>query len=329
MALLGDSGNYYDEGTGRYQKNYQQGNPYWNQAGIEADSKSALYNDFYKLFGRAPTDVETAKFFPAYRGADSHITDTAQGNSVLANYYDQQNPNGSAEKNAAGQYDTVNGLFQKTLQRDATDAEKQHFGTLLASKQYDPYTIGQFLQTLPENVQKQDKAFREGLSGDLQKQDAQYYNEQVMPGIAQNFAKQGRSFDSTAYAQALAQAAQGQNRQREGFLSNLSASQYQNSSANARSDYMNNYAYTRDRSNQLADQNTQRLYDIQNFNMQKGAYDQYLQRYGKRSNNQGIGQLAGGALGAGLGGYFGGLKGAEFGYGAGSGIGGGTGSFFG
>lgn len=259
-------------------------NPYWQKGGADNDSKAWLYDYFSKTFGRAPTQDELAQFAPIYRGSDPNITDVAQGNAAVARYHQQQNPTDQYAAEVPKQADAINALFQQHLGRQATPEELNHFGTLLASKQYDAYTLGQVLETLPENVKKQDAAFRDQLSGDLQKQDAQYYNEQVMPGIAQNFAKQGRSFDSSAYAQALAQAAQGQNRQREGFLSNLSASQYGNSQANARADYLGNYAYNRDRSNQLADANTSRLNEISNFNMQKQAYDQYLARYGKKNS---------------------------------------------
>jgi hypothetical protein len=312
----------------RKESDHQPGNTYWQQGGSTADASSWLYDYFYKSFGRAPTNDEMGQLLPIYVGADPHITDVAQGNAAVARYHQQQNPNDQFEKDAPGQYETVNGLFKQYLGRDASQQEKDHFGQLLASKQYDPYTIGQVLQTLPENVKKQDEAMRQGLGADLQKQDAQYYNEQIMPGIAQNFAKQGRSFDSSAYAQALAQAAQGQNRQRESFLSNLTAQQYGNNQANARQDYLGNYQYTQNRSNQLADANTSRLYDVENYNMQKQAYDQYLSRYGKRSNASGIGSLVGGL--AGMGGAFatGHPEAAGVGYGIGSGLGGGFGSFF-
>jgi len=121
----------------------------------------------------------------------------------------------------------------------------------------------------------------------LQSGDAQYYNEQIMPGIAQNFAKQGRSFDSSGYAQALAQAAQGQNRQRETFLSDLTAKQYEGNKANAYNAYMNNAGYAQNRYDAGQSYLTGRANELGDFAMQRDAYDQYLKRYGKRSGGGG------------------------------------------
>lgn len=300
----------------------------YKQNSMEGNAAQWLVKYFKQSIGRMPTQDEISQFLPTYVGADKNITDVAQGNAAVARYHQQMNPNAQLEKEAPGQYDAVNALFKQNLGREATDDEKNHFGTLLASKQYDAYTISQFLQTLPENVKKQDKAFQDELSGTLQKQDAQYYNEQIMPGIEHSFAKAGRSFDSSGYAQALAQAAQGQNRQREGFLSNLTAAQYGNSQANARADYLGNYSYLRDRSNQLQDQNTSRLYELENFNIQKRSYDDYLKRYGKRSSGFGsMGSLAGMGIGAALAAPTGGMS-IPMGAMLGSAIGGGGGSLF-
>lgn len=303
-------------------------NPYFGKGGAANDAQAWLYDYFSKTFGRAPTDDEIAQFAPIYQGSDPHVTDVAQGNAAVARYHQQQNPNAQFEAGAKDNYGTVSQLFQQNLGRDATQEEKDHFGTLLASKQYDPYSIAQMLQNLPEHVKQQDAEFQKQMSDTLQKQDSQYYNEQVLPGIAQSFAKNGRSFDSSGYAQALAQAAQQQNRQRETFLSNLTANQYAGSQDRAYQDYANNRDYTRNYYDTQAQNNQNRLYQIQDFNMQKQAYDQYLSRYGKRSNAGGIGALAGGALGAGIGAFAGGPMGAMAGYSAGSGLGGGVGSFF-
>jgi hypothetical protein len=160
---------------------------------------------------------------------------------------------------------------------------------------------GQFLSQLPESVKKQDTEFQNSLRDTLKTEDARYFGEQVLPGIQSNFAKAGRDFNSSAFANAAAGAAQGQNTAREGFLSNLSASAYSGNKANAYNEYLNsvgrmnaNSDYSRMRSDQLTDAATGRVNDIQNFAMQKQAYDDYLSRYGKRSS--GLGGLIGGSL---------------------------------
>lgn len=295
--------------------------------------------DFNEIFGRAPTEAELSMLQAAYDSGDRNIANTSGGRSAVAQYYQSQEntPDKQYAKQQAGYqeaapkfYDQISQMFQGSLGRDATDAEKSHFGSLMASGQVDPYTIGQFLQALPENVRKQDEEFRKGLSGELQKQDSQYYNEQIMPGIQSAMANQGRDVRSTGVSNSLALAAQQQNRQRESFLSNLSAQQYGGRQSAARQDYLGAYGqyqgfqdYSRIRSDKLRDATTGRVNELQDFAMQRQVYDDYLRRYGKRSS--GIGSLVGGLVGTGLGAYFGGPAGASAGYGIGSG----TGSFFG
>lgn len=282
-----------------------------------------LVKSFYSTFNRLPTAGEVAQVAPAFEASGT------AGNAYLAQLYQTQNPNEAAKKGAADQYGTIDQLFKNGLGRAATQEEKDHFGTLLASKQYDAYDIQNMLSQLPESVRKQDEEFRKGLDTQLQASDSRYFNEQVLPGIQSTYAKQGRSFDSTGYQNALAQAAQGQNKERETFLSNLSANQYSGLSDRAYKDYVNNRDYTQNKYDTMNMNNYNRLNQYSDYNLQKQAYDQYLQRYGKRSSAGSIGGLVGGAIGTGVGAYFGGPAGAQAGYGLGSGFGGAAGSAWG
>lgn len=311
--------------------------------GVNHQNYSA-FRDFVDLFGRNPTKSELGMLSPAYAG-DPNYTNDSVGKRAVSQYYNQfTNSPDNLEKQKQNQYakdapqyyDQINGQFQSTLGRDATQEEKDHFAKLISSGQADPYTVGTFLGQLPEAVTKQDAQFRSQLSDTTKTEDARYFNEQLLPGIQSNFSKSGRSFDSSGFANAAAQAGQQQNTAREGFLNNLTASQYQGNKTAAYNDYLNSVGriqagqdYSRNRSAQLQDQLTSTLNDDQNFQMQKQAYDQYLQRYGKRSSTGGIGSLVGGALGAGLGFSAGGMSGAAAGYGIGSGFGGGAGSMWG
>lgn len=270
---------------------------------------------FQEILGRAPTTAELAKVTPIFMGADANIHDVAGGRSAVAEIAmaEQNNPDTLAAKKrtelegkAPGFYSNVDGMFQSTLGRAATDAEKKHFGSLLADGSVDEYGLGSFLQQLPEYVTKQDKTFRDSMSSELQTQDENYYKDKILPSIAQDFARKGRSVDSSGYASALALAAQDQNKQRESFLSNLSASQYGSNKTSARADYetlLNNYYnnqnYSRDRNASLSDASTARINELQNYNIQKSAYEDYLRRYGKKSGASNM--IAGGISGAGSG----------------------------
>jgi hypothetical protein len=319
--------------------------PKWGGAGGgDQAAKVYAWDAFVKQFGRNPTQSELTMLSSAYISGDPNIANVSGGNSAVAQYFQSQ-ANTPANQYAAEQkryaadapkfYDQINGMFQQSLGRDATDAEKSHFGSLLASGQVDPYTVNQFVTTLPEAVKKQDESFRSNLSGTLQGQDAQYYREQIAPALAQQAVKAGRSVDSSGIQNSLALAAQQQNRQRESFLSNLSAQQYGGQQSLAQGAYQQAYGsyqglqdYSRQRSDYLRDATNSRIQSLQDYAMQKQAYDQYLQRYGKRSGAAGYGALAGGLVGAGVGAYFGGPAGMQAGYQAGSGLGGGIGSFW-
>ena len=268
---------------------------------------------FKELFDRNPTPSELTMLASAYQG-DPNIANISTGNATVAQYFNsisnspdnlQKQRNDKLSADAPKYYDQINQMFQATLNRPATDAEKQHFGSFMASGQVDAYSIGEFLKALPENVKRQDAAFREGLNKTLQGQDAQYYNEQILPSLQANATRQGRSLDSSGVSNSLALAAQQQNRGREGFLSGLSAQQYGGSQDLAQRDYMNTYGnyqnfqnYSMNRSAQLSDAYTGRINELGNYSMQKRAYDDYLRRYGK-SNNP-ISGILGGATAGGM-----------------------------
>ena len=295
--------------------------PTWGGAGGGTQAQNVYaWKKFNELFGRNPTASELAMLAPAYNSGDPNVAGVSQGDSVVAQYFSAMNntpANQAAQTQKANEakapqyYDQINQMFQNTLGRDATDAEKLHFGAQMASGNADAYTVGQFLTALPEAVKKQDTAFRNDLNNTLQSQDVNYYQNQILPAIRQSYTQAGRSLDSSGYASALAKAAQQQNTQRESFLNNLTASQYQNSQDLAQQAYNNAYGNYQNLGNyslqsQQGAQNAAlaRSQQLQDYAIQKQAYDQYLQRYGKSKTG-----VSGGVTGA-LGGA---MLGAKFG----------------
>lgn len=309
---------------------------YGGAGGSEQAARYYAGQEFYKLFGRNPSELELTQLAPAYMTGDPNKAGVAQGNAAVAQFYSNKtntpqqqlsDQNAQLQKDAPKYYDQINQQFQSTLGRDATQQEKDHFGSLMASGTTDAYTVGTFLQQLPEAVTKQDAAFRTSLQGDITKADSQYFNEQVLPGIQQNFAKSGRDFNSSGFANAAAQAGQQQNVNRQGFLANLSANQYAGNKTNAYNDYLNSVGrqqgmadYSQQRSDSQNDALLNSISGISNYNTQKSAYDQYLQRYGKRTGGaQGAvgGAAAGATAGAAFGPYgaaIGGVAGGIAGY---------------
>ncbi len=292
---------------------------------------TAVYQDFNKSFGRPPTQDELDTYMPLVQtlGHSGAAAEIAKAHMAFENSPEKvaERKRAETDKKAVSLYSDVNELFKSNLGREATQDEQKHFAAEI-SNGADAYTIGQFLQALPENVKKQDAEFRKGLSAELQGQDAQYYNEQILPSLQKNATMQGRSLDSSGVNNSLALAAQQQNRQREDFLSNLSANQYGGSQALAQSAYQNaygNYQNTQDynlNANQdMWNANMNRMNSLSDYNIQKQAYDQYLTRYGKRSGGMAQGAIQGGISGASIGGTYGGGYGALAGGVAGAALG--------
>jgi hypothetical protein len=296
-----------DGNIGSISKDIQAG--VWNAANGEQDATWNLVKSYLDTFGRAPSVVEFNAALPAYDQG------TTNGNAYIAQLYqnEQNSPDNVYKrqqdkyaKEAPEHYDAVNQLYQDQFGHDASQDEKDHFAKLLASGEADTYTIKQYLSQLPEAVKKEDEQFRNSLRDTISTQDSRYFNEQILPGIQKNFAQSGRNFESSAFTNAATQAAQQQNTGREDFLSNISASQYQGNKANAYNEYLNGVGrsqslndYNMQRTNQLIDADRARMYDIQNFNVQKQSYDAYLQRYGKRAGgNMFAGAASGAASGA-------------------------------
>lgn len=309
--------------------------PVWGgRGGGEQAAKVYAWDAFTKQFGRNPTQSELTQLSSAYIGTDQNIANVGQGNAAVAQYFNtfSNNPEAINKRNqekylkdAPQHFDSINQLFQSKLGRTATQDELNHFGKEIASGGADAYTLGKFLEQQPEFAEGKDKAMREGLRGDLAANDKRQFSEQILPGIQEAYAKQGRSFDSSGFQNAATQSAQAQNTQRESFLANLTASQYGNRQQNAYNDYANQVANQQNMQNfnlqaqYQGGQNMQnRLNQITDFNTQSNAYNQYLAKYGKRNN--GLGGAIGGVVGGGIGAYFGGPQGAMAGYQMGSGV---------
>ncbi len=284
-----------------------------------ADEAAYANQDFQEIFGREPTAAELAQIVPSYVGTDQHIPNKAQGKAFIAQMYQTQEntpdkiyarQQAEYKAKAPEHYGSVGQSIESALGRKATTEELEHFGTLLASGTTDAYQLQEFLKQQPEYTQKQDQTFRDQLSGQLQENDKRYFGEKILPGIQESYAKQGRSFDSSAFQNAATQSAQQQNTERESFLANLSASQYGGRQQNAYNDYANQVANQQGMSNfnlqsqyqgMLSTQN--RANEIMDYNTQSNAYNQYLAKYGKRNP---MGAAFGGAVqGAMLGSKFG------------------------
>lgn len=323
---LEERANFYLENPSQYTDELYRNDP-------EAYLATPVYKQFKESYGRAPTKDELSIYSPL-------VVQLGQGGAMAEiakqHYTEQNSPEKIAEKKRAedegkalGLYGTVNDLFKSNLGREASKDEQQHFATQMAQG-VDAYTINQFLQALPENVKKQDEAFRTNLNKTLQAQDSQYYQEQIAPALQAMATKQGRSLDSSGVNNSLALAAQQQNRQRESYLANITAQQYGNSQNLAQQNYQQaygNYQNTQDynnlRNTNLLDQRMGRLNGLSDYAIQSQAYNNYLAKYGKRGNAGLQGALGGATAGATAGSAFG-PWGAAVG-----GVAGGVGGYFG
>jgi hypothetical protein len=316
---------------------------------IKAAKDLSNYGDIFRQHfndyaGRDPSKDEYSRFFQevvapqgAYPGGQfPGVQELAQraDNLIRNNLAGEiQKGNDTAnETKAKGMTGDVNQLFQSMLGRDATGDEASHFSKLLASGAGDTYTLSQALQQLPEYQNKQNATQRDALRGELSAADQTYFQQNLMPAIQSQFAQSGRvvNSDSAALASAFANAGTQQNTAREQYLAQLGASDYANTRQNTINQYLSQQQrnwqtqdQTTGRNYQLADQSYGRSNDITDYQRQQAAYQDYLNRMGRRQSG-GIGGIVGTAIGTGAGAYFGGSTGAL----AGSQIGGKFGGIF-
>jgi hypothetical protein len=314
--------------------------------GSGGDATSAAYyagQDFYNMFGRNPTAQELAQLTPAYIDPNGHIANLAGGKAQVAAYYQQQtNTPENIYNQQQQQYLTqapqfanqVTSAFQTELGRAPTADELSHFGALMASGQ-DAYQVQQALQQTQEYQNTQNTNFQNQLQGQLQQSNSTYFNQFIAPSLQAQNAQSGQAPGSSALTAQLSQAALQQNQGLQNFLAGVTAQNYQNSTANASNQYnqLMSQQYGLQNANvtsgiQNQQNNTAYNQQLNLYQMQQQAYNNYLNQYGKRSGNQGIGQLAGGILGAGVGAYAtgGSPQGIGTGYSVGSGLGGGIGA---
>lgn len=304
--------------------------------GADPDTYTAVpvYKSFRELLKRDPTPQELAIYQPlvvslGHQGAVSQIAQYAQQEENTPEKK-RQREEAELAKKVPENTESVAAMFKDVLGRDATKAEVDHFAKLKASGMVDDYTLSEALKTLPEYTSKQDLTERERLRGELSGADTKFFEQNIMPSIQSTFAQQGRTIDSTGFASALANSAKGLNDERERYLAGIGREDYTNNRQFAINQYLNNQNrgmqlqdYRTARGDQMADMNQQRFYQVQDYGMQKQAYEEYLRNYGKRKG----GGLLGGATGA----MSGAAAGAPLGpWGAGAGaIVGGLGGYFG
>lgn len=275
-------------------------NPYAGVAaagGSDTAANNWAFQDFVKQFGRNPTQSELSMLSPSYSIGDPNLLNLSAGKAQIASYFNQlsQTPENLYNKQqddlkgkAPQFYDQVNQTFQSNLGREATDAEKTHFGMLLASGQ-DPYEIQQALQQTTEYNTKQNSQFTDQLKGQLQSSNSDYFSKYIMPSIQAQNAQAGRSQDSSGYQAQLANAAQGQNYDLQNYLAQVSAQGYQGSVNQNANNYQallgQQYGLQNSNiSNQLNNQANNQQYNqnLAMYQMQQQAYNNYLKQYGKR-----------------------------------------------
>lgn len=220
----------------------------------EQNAQSSAWNDFRETFGRNPTQAELNQAAVAYMSSDPHFENVAGGRGWIANYFQQQNAptaldlyNQQQQKyqgQASQHFDTVSGVFQSLLGRAPTQDELNHFGTLIASGQTDAYQLQQYLQQTPEAQNAADAKFRQQISGELNNVNQQFFGQYIQPNVMSQFASQGRDISgaSTGLQFALANAAKEMQTNTQGYLANLSASQYGQNKSQATSDYQTQLA---------------------------------------------------------------------------------------
>jgi hypothetical protein len=308
-------------------RSYFYGNPEAGRGdqglyGQEDVNRQNVFNSIADALGRIPSEDEYANLLPIWR------QDADLGRQAVSNY---KKTSPDYLKAKAGEYSgDVGGVFQSLLNRGATQAELQHFGQLMATGEVDPYEIEQFVKSGTEYQTKQDTAFRSGLNTELQAAEAPETARQ-RENILSRYASMGRTGSSAldfAITDMLGKVAE----KRQGFLANLSASQYGSNKATARSDYetsLGDYMKNWEAEKSKGPSYLNRAWNIGDYNRQSQDYANWVNSQKRKSGlGGGIGSLVGagvGALGAGL--VTGGM-GAPAGAALGASLGGGGGGLY-
>jgi len=271
--------------------------PTWGGSGGGTQAQQVYaWTDFVNMFGRNPTQAELDMLAPSYNSGDPNKANVSGGNAAVAAYYTQLNNTPQAiyqQQQAqyaaqAGNYsDQVSSAFETTLGRAPTTAEQQYYGSLMASGQ-DQYQVQQALQQTQEYQNVQNTNFQNQLQNQLQQSNSTYFNQYIAPSLQAQNAMSGQAPGSSALSSQLANAALQQNQGLQNFLAGVTAQNYQNSTANAASQYnsLMNQQYGLQNagvSNALANQsaNTQYNQNLNMYQMQLQAYNNYLNQYGK------------------------------------------------
>lgn len=264
-----------------------------------------VYKAFQDTYGRAPTKNEYNLYGDVQRSGGNVASEVAKAYASDPQVIARQKQS-DLDKLAPGFNAEVGKQFQGILGRTPDEAELKHFSSLLASGATDSYGLQTFLKQQPEYQKTQTQNFQNQLSDQLAGYDKQYFQNNILPSLQETYAKQGRSFDSSGFQNATANAAQQQNIERQKYIAGIGVGQYQNSQAQAYTDYANQVQQVQNIQNGsfANSQNAiARVGALDDYTRQQDAYNQYLSKYGKRSPMSGA--IAGATTGAAAGSYFG------------------------
>lgn len=224
----------------------------------------------------------------------------------------------------------INGYFRQFAGRDASPGELDFLSKYIDQGELSPGEVGMLVQGLPDSRARILEQQTPQLDARLAAGDQASLNAtmaQAVPQINSRLASLGRQ-NSSAFEGALAQQIGQQGYQLAAQRQNTLAQFYGGGLSNIANLYTQLSQGAQNRGYQVRDANTQRGFDLQNFDMQRNSYNDYLNMARSQQRGQGFGQLAGMALGGGLGAFYGGPTGAMVGARIGGSAGGSAGGLF-
>lgn len=277
---------------------------YGGRGGGDQAAAYYAYQDFKNQFGRAPTQSELSMLTPSYVGGDPNVANLSAGKGGVAAYYNSltntpTNIAANQQKQALDAYNKnkdqyngqINQVFQGSVGREASADEANHFGALLASGQIDQYGLSQLLGQSQEAQQRQTQNYQDTLSKNLQSTQGDYFKNYINPAILSQTAAAGRDPNSSGVQNAEVQAGKQQNYDLQNYLANFGASQYGQSAQNQQNVYQQYLGQQYGLQNAgISQQLGQQAYmqqnntNLQNYQLQQQAYNNYLNNYGNRSN---------------------------------------------
>lgn len=197
-------------------------------------------------------------------------------------------------------YPELQQVFQRTLGRPPREDEAQFFIDQAKKNNFSAFEIGDILTGSPEAQRSQTQRDISGFQ-EMAGASDQFVLGKAQESLLSKFRGAGRSASGSAYAAAFADVAQKLAAQRSSQLADI----YNQRAAGIAGQEQAMGTGLRQRGYNLEDARTKRAQELEDFYLQRDAYNDQLNRMNRSRRNSAFGQLGGAVAGGIIGSSFG------------------------